>query len=206
MGGTGKTPCVLRLAELLRDGGRKPGILTRGYGRISPVDHMALAAGATVRTAETGDEPQIFLRSRVAPVGIGADRFQTGSRLAELFDTDVVVLDDGFQHVRLARNFDLVLIDALNPFGGGEVFPVGRLREPPQGLARADAVVASRASKPRIWCRPSNARCVNGIRVCRFCGRGSSRNPGSSIAPGGASRWRSSAWRSPACFAVWGIR
>src|SRR5207245_2291212 len=132
MGGTGKTPCVLRLAELLRDRGYKPGILTRGYGRTSPVDHMALAAGATVRPEESGDEPQIFLRSRVAPVGIGADRFQTGSLLAERFGTDVVVLDDGFQHVKLARNFDLVLIDALNPFGGGEVFPAGRLREPVQ--------------------------------------------------------------------------
>ncbi|MCU1234882.1 MAG: lipid-A-disaccharide synthase [Candidatus Solibacter sp.] len=144
MGGTGKTPCVLRLAELLRADGRKPGILTRGYGRTSPVNHMALAAGATVRPEESGDEPQIFLRSRVAPVGIGADRFQTGSLLAERFGTDVIVLDDGFQHVKLARDFDIVLIDALNPFGGCEVFPVGRLREPLQGLARADAVVITR--------------------------------------------------------------
>lgn len=144
MGGTGKTPCVLRLAELLRERGRRPGILTRGYGRSSPVDHMALAAGAVVRTEESGDEPQIFLRSQVAPVGIGADRFQTGSLLAERFGTDVVVLDDGFQHVRLARNFDVVLIDALNPFGGGEVFPVGRLREPVHGVARADAIVIAR--------------------------------------------------------------
>ncbi|HEY1493184.1 MAG TPA: tetraacyldisaccharide 4'-kinase [Candidatus Solibacter sp.] len=144
MGGTGKTPCVLRLAELLRERGHKPGILTRGYGRTSPVDHMALPAGATVRPEESGDEPQIFLRSRVAPVGIGADRFRTGSLLAERFGTDVVVLDDGFQHVKLARNFDLVLIDALNPFGGGEVFPAGRLREPLQGVARADAIVITR--------------------------------------------------------------
>ena len=145
MGGTGKTPCVLRLAELLIGRGRKPGILTRGYGRISPVDHMALAAGAEVRTEESGDEPQIFLRSRVAPVGIGADRFRTGTLLAEQFGIDVVLLDDGFQHVKLARSFDLVLIDALNPFGGGEVFPVGRLREPVCGVSRADAIVITRS-------------------------------------------------------------
>jgi tetraacyldisaccharide 4'-kinase len=144
MGGTGKTPCVLRLAELLRDRGHKPGILTRGYGRTSPIDHMALAAGAIVRPEESGDEPQIFLRSGVAPVGIGADRFHTGSLLAERFATDVVVLDDGFQHVRLARNFDVVLIDALNPFGGCEIFPAGRLREPVHGVARADAVIITR--------------------------------------------------------------
>jgi len=144
MGGTGKTPCVLRLAELLRDGGHRPGILTRGYGRSSPVDHMALAPGAETRSEETGDEPQIFLRSRVAPVGIGVDRYEAGTMLREKFGCDVMVLDDGFQHVKLARDFDIVLIDALNPFGGGEVFPMGRLREPVEGIARADAILITR--------------------------------------------------------------
>ena len=145
MGGTGKTPCVLRLTELLRERGRKPGILTRGHGRTSPVAAMALAPGATVRADVSGDEPQIFLRSRVAPVGIGADRYRTGTLLAREFGSDVVLLDDGFQHVKLARNFDVVLVDALNPFGGGEVFPMGRLREPVQALARADAIVITRS-------------------------------------------------------------
>ncbi|MCX6626943.1 MAG: tetraacyldisaccharide 4'-kinase, partial [Candidatus Solibacter sp.] len=145
MGGTGKTPCVLRLAELLGERGRKPGILTRGYGRTSPVPALALAVGAAVRTEETGDEPQLFLRARVAPVGIGADRYRTGMLLREKFGMGVMLLDDGFQHVKLARNFDVVLVDALNPFGGGEVFPVGRLREPVQGLARADAILITRS-------------------------------------------------------------
>jgi tetraacyldisaccharide 4'-kinase len=145
MGGTGKTPCVLRLAELLRERGRRPGILTRGYGRVSPVPALALPVGATVRTEESGDEPQIFLRARVAPVGIGADRYRTGTLLREKFGTDVLLLDDGFQHVKLARNFDVVLVDALNPFGGGEVFPLGRLREPVQAWARADAIVITRS-------------------------------------------------------------
>jgi tetraacyldisaccharide 4'-kinase len=145
MGGTGKTPCVLRLTELLRERGRKPGILTRGHGRTSPVAAMALPAGATVRAEVSGDEPQIFLRSRVAPVGIGADRYRTGTLLTKEFGSDVVLLDDGFQHVKLARNFDVVLVDALNPFGGGEIFPMGRLREPVQALARADAIVITRS-------------------------------------------------------------
>ncbi len=145
MGGTGKTPCVLRLAELLRAQGHQPGILTRGYGRISPVKELALAAGATVRTEESGDEPQMFLRSRLAPVGIGADRYRAGVLLRERFHTDILLLDDGFQHVRLGRSCDLVLVDALNPFGGGEVFPVGRLREPVYGLARAHAVIITRS-------------------------------------------------------------
>ena len=145
MGGTGKTPCVLRLAELLRERGRKPGILTRGYGRTSPSPVLALPLGAALRTEESGDEPQIFLRARVAPVGIGADRYRSGTLLRQKFAPDVMLLDDGFQHVRLARNFDVVLLDALNPFGGGEVFPVGRLREPMDALARADAIVITRS-------------------------------------------------------------
>jgi tetraacyldisaccharide 4'-kinase len=144
MGGTGKTPCVLRLAELLRQGGHTPGILTRGYGRVSPAAALALPPGAAVRSEETGDEPQIFLRARVAPVGIGADRYRTGTLLREKFGADVMLLDDGFQHVKLARNFDLVLVDALNPFGGGEVFPLGRLREPVEAIGRADAIVITR--------------------------------------------------------------
>ena len=145
MGGTGKTPCVLRLAELLRDRGRNPGILTRGYGRTSPTPVLALPLGAALRTEESGDEPQIFLRARVAPVGIGADRHSAGTLLRQKFGADVMLLDDGFQHVKLARDFDVVLLDALNPFGGGEVFPMGRLREPMEGLTRADAIVITRS-------------------------------------------------------------
>jgi tetraacyldisaccharide 4'-kinase len=145
MGGTGKTPCVLRLAELLRERGHAPGILTRGYGRTSPTPILALPLGAAVRTEVSGDEPQIFLRARVAPVGIGADRYGAGTLLREKFGADVMLLDDGFQHFKLARNFDVVLLDALNPFGGGEVFPLGRLREPIEGLTRADAIVITRS-------------------------------------------------------------
>jgi tetraacyldisaccharide 4'-kinase len=145
MGGAGKTPCVLRLAELLRDRGRVPAILTRGYGRHSPVKSLVLAAGASAPVQTTGDEPQIFLRSKLAPVGIGADRFETGSLLLQEVGADVVLLDDGFQHVKLARNVDVLLIDGVNPFGGGEIFPAGRLREPLAGMARADVVVITRS-------------------------------------------------------------
>jgi tetraacyldisaccharide 4'-kinase len=145
MGGTGKTPCVLRLAELLKHNGARPGILTRGYGRGSPDKMMAVAPGGAVRAEHSGDEPQIFVRSGLAPVGIGADRFETGSLLLRQFAVDLLLLDDGFQHVRLARNVDIVLIDALQPFGGGGLFPLGRLREPLEALARAHIILITRS-------------------------------------------------------------
>jgi len=145
MGGTGKTPCVLRVAELLKSRGEAPGILTRGYGRVSPDKILTLEAGAHFPAERTGDEPQIFLRSGIAPVGIGADRYRAGMLLRDYFGVKTLVLDDGFQHVQLARDVDIVLIDALDPLGGGGVFPLGRLREPFSAIARADVVLITRA-------------------------------------------------------------
>jgi tetraacyldisaccharide 4'-kinase len=146
MGGTGKTPCVLSLAAGLKKRGRTPGILTRGYGRISPEPISILGAGAQASPVETGDEPQIFLRSGLAPVGIGADRFRAGQLLLCRFPSvDTILLDDGFQHRKLQRTVDLVLVDALDPFGGGSVFPLGRLREPLDALARADIFLITRS-------------------------------------------------------------
>ncbi len=149
MGGTGKTPCVLRLAELLCAAGRRPGILTRGYGRGSPESQLLLPPGAAPplgpRAEHTGDEPQIFVRAGLAAVGVGADRFATGTGLVRQFGVDVLLLDDGFQHRRLARKLDIVLVDALQPFGGGRLFPLGRLREPIEGLARAGVFLITRS-------------------------------------------------------------
>jgi len=145
MGGTGKTPCVLRLAELLKATGRAPGILTRGYARSSPEASLVLAPGAPVDPRHSGDEPQIFVRSGLAPVGIGADRYATARMLCREFHPDVLLLDDGFQHRKLARTVDILLVDALNPFGGGGVFPLGRMREPIDGLARGDIILITRS-------------------------------------------------------------
>jgi tetraacyldisaccharide 4'-kinase len=151
MGGSGKTPFVLWLAEKLRDAGCQPGILTRGYRRRVPEKRTILEAGATEQVARTGDEAQILLRSGVAPLGIGADRFAAGRALEERFHPGIIILDDGFQHGRLRRDVDVVLVDALDPFGGGDVFPLGRLREGPQALARADVFVITRAERGRTY-------------------------------------------------------
>ncbi len=145
MGGAGKTPCVLHLAACLRRDGLRPAILTRGYKRDSPQKSTILGAGALAPRALTGDEGQLFLRSGEAPVGIGANRYRTGRLLEAKFSPDVILLDDAFQHWSLKRTFDLVLIDALDPWAGGELFPLGRLREPLEALGRADAFLITRA-------------------------------------------------------------
>jgi 3-deoxy-D-manno-octulosonic-acid transferase len=145
MGGTGKTPCVLRLAELFAARGLRPAILTRGYGRRSPEKCLALPAGANVPAERCGDEPLLFLRSGLAPVGIGADRFAVSCLLLDTFPVDLLLLDDGMQHLRLDRDAEVVLVDALSPFAGGSVFPLGRLREPLAGLARANLFLLTRS-------------------------------------------------------------
>jgi len=135
-GGTGKTPLVLWLAERLAREGKRAGILSRGY------------RGAETAAGRTSDEVQLLqgrLGGRVA-FGIGADRFARGRELAAQ-GVEWFVLDDGFQHVQLARDVDIVLLDATNPFGGGHLLPAGRLREAPAALARADIVVITRASR-----------------------------------------------------------
>jgi tetraacyldisaccharide 4'-kinase len=103
-----------------------------------------VGASEAVPPHHTGDEAQIFIQSGLAPVGIGANRLDSGMRLLRQFGAGVLVLDDGFQHRKLRRNLDIVLIDALDPFGGGDVFPLGRLREPKAGLSRAGLVVITR--------------------------------------------------------------
>jgi len=143
MGGSGKSPMVAHLAHLLRERGRNPAILTRGYHRKSHDQMVIVPRGEKASTELTGDEAQIYVRAGDAHVGIGADRYDTGLRMEETLSPDIFLLDDGFQHIRLARTEDVVLIDALDPFGGG-MFPLGRRREPRRSLARASAIVVTR--------------------------------------------------------------
>jgi tetraacyldisaccharide 4'-kinase len=141
MGGAGKTPFVLRLAEVLTARGHRVGILTRGYRRRDKVP-IVYPPGERAPIELTGDEAQLFLRAGHAWVGIGANRYLTG-RLIEKH-VDLYLLDDGFQHWALHRDLDLVLLDELDPWAGGGVFPAGLLREGPEALARATSVVRPR--------------------------------------------------------------
>jgi tetraacyldisaccharide 4'-kinase len=146
VGGSGKTPFATYLATCLGKRGYSPGILTRGYHRRLPARDLIIPSGARVPAAFTGDEAQIFLRRAIGPIGIGANRYETAQFLLLQFpSTDVLLLDDGFQHARVSRDFDIVVIDGLDPFGGDAVVPLGRLREPLDALARANAFVVTRA-------------------------------------------------------------
>jgi tetraacyldisaccharide 4'-kinase len=93
----------------------------------------------------TGDEAQLYLRLGHVPIGIGTERATAGTRLLDHADARVFLLDDGLQHVQLHRDCDLVVIDALRPFGGGHPLPLGRLREPLPALERADAFIITRS-------------------------------------------------------------
>jgi tetraacyldisaccharide 4'-kinase len=144
VGGTGKTPFVLWLAGRLKAAGIQPAILTRGYRRRASRKVTILGPGERAPVAQTGDEAQSYLRASIGPVGIGADRAAAARRIEERFHPGVFLLDDGFQHFRLARSLDIVLIDALDPFGESQPVPLGRLREELQALRRADIVVITR--------------------------------------------------------------
>ena len=144
MGGVGKSPMVSHLAARLHEMGHNPAILSRGYKRKSPEPVVIVGRGETANLFLTGDEAQMLLRAGHAHIGIGRDRYRVGREIERRFAPDVFLLDDGFQHFRLSRQHDIVLVDGLNPFGGG-VFPLGRSREPAAGLRRATAIVLTRA-------------------------------------------------------------
>jgi tetraacyldisaccharide 4'-kinase len=145
MGGAGKTPMVLHLAKRLREMGRNPAILTRGYKRVSREPIVIVPRGAKASIESTGDEAQMFVRAGDAHVGIGADRYEVGCRIEAELAPDIFLLDDGFQHVQLHRVHDVVLVDGDDPEAGG-VFPAGRLREPLTALERATEIIVTRGT------------------------------------------------------------
>ena len=148
MGGVGKTPLAIWLAGQLQSAGIEPAFLTRGYRRQSLERVIVLAPGAIAPAVRTGDEAQLLLRSGHGPVGISGDRHLAGQKLLEQFHPGAFLLDDGFQHWRLRRDCDIVLIDALDPLSGGAAFPLGRQRESLDALERAHAIIVTRGIHP----------------------------------------------------------
>ncbi len=148
VGGAGKTPVTLAVAGRLRAAGRRPAILSRGYG-AERGDERVVADGEGVRlgAAEGGDEPVLMARRLPGcPVLCGPDRARLAGRAADL-GADVLLLDDGFQHRRLRRDLDVVVLDAGNPFGNGHCLPYGPNREPLAALRRAGLVWLTHADR-----------------------------------------------------------
>jgi tetraacyldisaccharide 4'-kinase len=143
VGGSGKTPFVILIGELLKARGVAFDVLTRGYGRKSSGVRQVDPNGSP---REFGDEPILIARKLGVPVVVGEDRYQAGLFAEKQFGPELHLLDDGFQHRQLARDFDIVLVtpdDARD-----QLIPNGRLREPLSALARADAVVLTSGAAP----------------------------------------------------------
>ncbi len=143
LGGTGKTTATIGVARWLSDKGVRVGVLSRGYRGAGERRGLVVSEGfgPLVEAGQAGDEA--FMMARALPgsyVLVGKDRRQTGRRAVEEFGVEALVLDDGFQYQRLEKDVEVVLVDALAPFGYDFLVPRGLLREPARHLARADAV------------------------------------------------------------------
>ncbi len=149
VGGTGKTPCVAFIATTLRDAGHRTAILSRGYKRQTK-ERVEVSNGADIlcTSTESGDEP--FLLAHSCPgvrVVVDRDRVAAGLWLESRAPVSAYVLDDAYQHLRLARDLNLLLIDATEPLSKAAIIPFGRLREPLTEIRRADAIIITRSDR-----------------------------------------------------------
>ena len=153
MGGTGKTPLVLYLAKYLIAHGFKPAVISRGYGgkARSAVSIVSDGKNILMNPEECGDEP--WLHANEVPglvVAIGRKRILPCNHVIDVYGCDVILLDDGFQHMNVSRTVDLVLFDVTIFAGNSRVFPGGELREPVMALERADAFILTGSNKNNI--------------------------------------------------------
>ncbi|MEW5802156.1 MAG: tetraacyldisaccharide 4'-kinase [bacterium] len=154
VGGTGKTPTVELVCRTLQQRGERVGIISRGYGRRPPAgaqaqDVLVVSDGRKILASSqaAGDEPlMLAVRLPGVPVLVGRNRYQAGAQALRKFNLQTLVLDDGFQHLQLARDLNILVLDGRKPFGNGYGLPAGKLRESPRALARADMILLTRIS------------------------------------------------------------
>ena len=168
LGGTGKTPMVAQLAADLIGRGRRVAVLSRGYGGTANGEVVVVSDGKNVLVPpeRSGDEP--YLLAQKVPgliVVIGADRYRAAQLALREYSPDLFILDDGFQHLRLKRDLDILLVDATRPFANGYTIPAGFLREPVAAAMRADLVVYTRcgADLPQLF--PEKPCCWTSHRI-----------------------------------------
>jgi len=174
-GGTGKTPVVAWIARELAETGQRVCILTRGYGRRSPRTRVVVSNGKQIvsNAAEAGDEPLLLAETLkgLAAVISDADRVAAAGWAIENLHSEVFVLDDGFQHLRVGRNLNILTIDVTNPWGNRRLLPAGNLRESPAELARADCIVITRADDPNAVEELRNEIAAHRKAIPIFCSR-----------------------------------
>jgi tetraacyldisaccharide 4'-kinase len=145
VGGTGKTPLVARLVELLREAGYQPGVISRGYGGQSAEWPRHVIADSDPR--QVGDEPVLLARRCRCPVVVGPDRVATAQALLDAYECNVILSDDGLQHYRLRRDLEIAVVDGYRRLGNAACLPAGPLREPPSRLRQVDFVVGNGAAR-----------------------------------------------------------
>ncbi len=141
VGGTGKTPFVIWLVGQLRRWGWRPGIVSRGYGGKAPAYPYTVTPQTDA--AVCGDEPLLLARRLGVPLLVDPDRRRAAQALIEQHGVDIVVTDDGLQHYRLARDFEICVVDGKRGLGNGWLLPAGPLREPPSRLENVGLVVVN---------------------------------------------------------------
>lgn len=146
VGGAGKTPMVIALVEHLRQAGRKPAIVTRGYGGEA-TDKACVGVYPHSDPVQVGDEAVLLARRTMVPVVASRDRPAAVRQLLAQHDCDVVVCDDGLQHYALQRDIEIIVVDSETQFGNGFCLPAGPLREPVSRLKSADIIVYSGRQK-----------------------------------------------------------
>jgi len=148
LGGTGKTPMTIYIVQALKQWGYNVAVISRGFkGKAENIGGIVSDGKVLLMTPEiSGDEPYLMAkRLKDVPVIVGKNRFKSGRLAISKFDPDVIVLDDGFQHLTLQRDLDIVLLDYHKPFGNRHLLPRGVMREPVSALLCADAIILTRA-------------------------------------------------------------
>jgi tetraacyldisaccharide 4'-kinase len=152
VGGTGKTPCVIALTQMLQRLGFQPAVISRGYGGKTPkpVNVVSDQNNILLDATQAGDEPLLIARSLPGvPVITGAKRKLTGQAAIDRFGVHVLICDDAFQHRQIFRDIDIVLLDAEKPLGNGHLLPRGELREPVGSLDRAGCLILTRSGETK---------------------------------------------------------
>jgi len=141
VGGTGKTPFVIALANHLKAEGLRPGIISRGYK--SNANHYPFFVDVSAAVTEVGDEALLLVEKTQCPMVIDADRRRAAEHLLQVADCDVIVSDDGMQHYRLHRDMEIAIVDGQRLFGNGLTLPAGPLREPVSRLRSVDHIIVN---------------------------------------------------------------